>query len=154
MSSRGSSVLPRILNKYFKSILRPNDFNAKKYVEFIAKHFKAELELLNKVYFDDIKLYQKSIYPDALPFINKLHKKFTIGVFSEGFKKYQHRFFGKTVMYEMPKEARAELGKKCREHALRDYNVDDMVKKWDETLSDLIARWSPSAHERWKHVEL
>lgn len=46
-----------------------------------------------------------------------------------------------------------ELGKKCREHALKDYSVDDMIKKWDESLTKLTSTWSSKSRERWTHTE-
>lgn len=57
-------------------------------------------------------------------------------------------------MYELGPEQREELGKKAREHALREYNIDDLVKKWDETLGGLVNRWRSEKHQRWNVTEL
>lgn len=56
-------------------------------------------------------------------------------------------------MYEMGPEARAELGKKAMEHAHKDYDLSDVVKRWDETLSECIDNWK-NKQQRWTHTEL
>ena len=38
-------------------------------------------------------------------------------------------------MYNMSKEDREKLGKKCREHVLKNYNFKDYVSNWDEVFS-------------------
>ncbi len=64
-----------------------------------------------------------------------------------------HETVAKAMMqvYDMGPEKRAEIGKKAREHALRDYDVRDMVKKWDETLTSMFETWKPN---RLRHEEL
>lgn len=64
-----------------------------------------------------------------------------------------HETTAKALMtvYEMGPEKRALIGKKSREHALRDYNMPDLIKSWDETLSKLTSEWQPKL---WRHVEL
>lgn len=54
-------------------------------------------------------------------------------------------------MYEAGPERRAEIGKLSREHALRDYNMESLIKTWDQTLTKLSNEWS---HTSWRHVEL
>jgi glycosyltransferase involved in cell wall biosynthesis len=64
-----------------------------------------------------------------------------------------HETVAKAIMqvYDMGPEKRAEIGRKAREHALRDYNMDDMIKKWDESLTTLFDTWKPN---RLRHEEL
>jgi glycosyltransferase involved in cell wall biosynthesis len=57
-------------------------------------------------------------------------------------------------MYEMPEADRRVLGKKCREHALRDYNIKSMIESWDKSLTKLFDDWSPDKVQRWRHKEL
>lgn len=54
-------------------------------------------------------------------------------------------------VYEMGPEKRAVIGAASRQHALRDYNVDNLIKAWDESLTKLFTQ-----HKRqpWRHVEL
>jgi glycosyltransferase involved in cell wall biosynthesis len=56
-------------------------------------------------------------------------------------------------MYELGPTAREELGQKALEHAHRDYNIDDVISKWDSTLSDCMNNWKNS-HKRWEIVEV
>lgn len=57
-------------------------------------------------------------------------------------------------MYEMPLEQRKELGRKGREHSLKNYNLNDVINKWDETLTTLIDSWKANPQKNWRHVEL
>lgn len=57
-------------------------------------------------------------------------------------------------MYELPDDERRELGRRCREHADRDYRLEDLVKRWDETLTGLMDSWDADKHPRWRHKEL
>ena len=56
-------------------------------------------------------------------------------------------------MYEMGPEARQELGKKAMEHAHKDYDLQNLIKRWDETLTDCIDNWR-SRHARWESITL
>jgi len=57
-------------------------------------------------------------------------------------------------MYEMGPEAREELGKKALAHARKDYNIDDVIKKWDETLTATIESWHDPSRKNWTHTEI
>ena len=56
-------------------------------------------------------------------------------------------------MYEMGPEARAALGKKARDHAVRDYDMDRLVHDWDTSLTKLTDTWK-KGEDRWKAVEI
>jgi len=56
-------------------------------------------------------------------------------------------------MYEMGPEARAALGRRAREHALRDYDVERLVKDWDDSLAKLVSTWK-KGEDRWQAVEI
>ncbi len=56
-------------------------------------------------------------------------------------------------MYELGPEGRELLGQKAMAHAHRDYDLNDVIKKWDETLMGCIQGWK-NTHKRWEHVEL
>jgi len=54
-----------------------------------------------------------------------------------------HETFTKAIMqmYEMGPEKRKELGAAARQHALDEYNLDDIIKQWDESLTGLCESW-------------
>jgi glycosyltransferase involved in cell wall biosynthesis len=56
-------------------------------------------------------------------------------------------------MYMMGPEERARIGARAREHALKDYDLDNMIKEWDRTLTKLIDTWK-KGKDRWQAVEL
>ena len=51
-------------------------------------------------------------------------------------------------LHEMPKEKRDELSKKAREYALSEFNIDDTVDAWDESLEYIYKNWREK-YERW-----
>lgn len=44
-------------------------------------------------------------------------------------------------MYEMGPDERDRLGQKARDYVLSEFNINDMIRKWDETLEDTIKNW-------------
>ena len=60
-------------------------------------------------------------------------------------------------MYNMSEKERRELGKKGREHVLKNYGYEDYIQMWDETLTDIHERmgsWGTRKHKAWEMVEL
>jgi glycosyltransferase involved in cell wall biosynthesis len=57
-------------------------------------------------------------------------------------------------MYEMGPEKRKELGQKAMQHAHKNYNIDNMIKDWDSSLTDLIDKWQEGKSKRWTHKEI
>jgi glycosyltransferase involved in cell wall biosynthesis len=57
-------------------------------------------------------------------------------------------------MYDFGPEKREEIGKRAREHALKDYNIDDLVQQWDASLTDVITRWRNEKKKKWNVTEL
>jgi hypothetical protein len=53
----------------------------------------------------------------------------------------------------MSKEDKIVLRQKCIEHAHRDYDLDYLVSKWDETLTHTIENWR-NTYKPWEHIEL
>ena len=46
----------------------------------------------------------------------------------------------------MKKEEREELGRKGREHVMKNYNFENYIKKWDEIFMDINQR-----HGSWEN---
>lgn len=57
-------------------------------------------------------------------------------------------------MYEMGPEKRKELGQKAMQHAHKNYNIDNMIKDWDSSLTKLIDNWQEGKNKRWTHEEI
>jgi glycosyltransferase involved in cell wall biosynthesis len=67
-----------------------------------------------------------------------------------------HRTIADAYMkvFTMPKEERLALGKRAREHSLKNYDISQMIKSWDDTLSGLMNTWNKNENRRWRQVEL
>ena len=44
-------------------------------------------------------------------------------------------------MYCMGKDGRKEIGDKAIEYVNKEFNYNDMIKKWDLSLEDTIMNW-------------
>jgi glycosyltransferase involved in cell wall biosynthesis len=59
-----------------------------------------------------------------------------------------------TKMYEMGPEERERLGQRALEHARKDYDLNNVVSAWDNTLTKTLDDWSAKKPVRWKVTEL
>lgn len=57
-------------------------------------------------------------------------------------------------LYDMGPEKRASIGAAARRHALKNYNLNNLIDSWDKSLTDLFTRWEKQKLKRWNHVEL
>jgi len=67
-----------------------------------------------------------------------------------------HETVAKAFMdtYEMGHEKRSELGQKAMKYARQHYNMDAIVKQWDETLTDTLTKWDARQGGSWSKEEL
>lgn len=66
-----------------------------------------------------------------------------------------HETIAKAIMklYELGPEERDALGKRSHAHAKKNYDMSNLIKTWDESLTQLTKTWK-NKHERWKAVTL
>lgn len=66
-----------------------------------------------------------------------------------------HETFAKAIMtmYEWGPEKRAEVGQRAKAHAHKNYDMDHLIKSWDETLTELCDNWK-KRYSRWERIEL
>ena len=56
-------------------------------------------------------------------------------------------------MYELGPEGREKLGQKAQAYAYSEFAMEDVIKKWDETLTELTQNWK-TRYERWDVTEI
>lgn len=56
-------------------------------------------------------------------------------------------------IYELGKEKRDKIGLASRIHALKNYDIDKVIKSWDDSLTKLIDGWQQN-HSSWRVVSL
>lgn len=56
-------------------------------------------------------------------------------------------------LYELGEDSRIELGKKALAHVDRDYNIQNLIKLWDNSLTNLTTTWKQK-YKSWEHVEI
>jgi glycosyltransferase involved in cell wall biosynthesis len=57
-------------------------------------------------------------------------------------------------MFELGPDGRKELGQKAMNYAHKNYNIDNVVKDWDMSLTKLIDNWKNNPPRRWSHTEI
>ena len=60
-------------------------------------------------------------------------------------------------IYNMSQEDREELGRKGREHVLKNYGFEDYIDTWDKTLTKIHEEggsWSNRKHQSWEMMEI
>lgn len=57
-------------------------------------------------------------------------------------------------MYDLGPDGRKELGMKAMNHAHKDYDLNNVVKDWDKTLSSTIQLWKDNKPTTWTHSEI
>lgn len=53
-------------------------------------------------------------------------------------------------LYDMPKEEREELGKKCRSYALSEFNMQKTIDEWHETMKETIQNHKAGKNKMWR----
>lgn len=56
-------------------------------------------------------------------------------------------------MYNVGPDERLRIGQRSRAHALKNYDIDDLIKSWDLSLTNLIETWKEK-HTSWRVVSL
>jgi glycosyltransferase involved in cell wall biosynthesis len=60
-------------------------------------------------------------------------------------------------IYNMSQEEREELGRKGREHVLKNYGFEDYIDTWDKTLTKIHKEggsWNNRKYQSWKMMEI
>ena len=55
-------------------------------------------------------------------------------------------------MFELPDEERQEMGKKGREHVLKNYSMENYIQLWIKTLTDVHEKhgsWETMNRNQW-----
>lgn len=78
-----------IHNNYYKTLRTSKDFKPETFCRYFAEHTKSDYLKLIGIFYSEKELYKNSFFDDVLPALNKLANSYVLGIFSEGFKKYQ-----------------------------------------------------------------
>lgn len=75
-----------LANNIFKN---RSDFKPERYLQDLSPRLKRDYKKLLKLYYLS-ENFEKSLYPEVKEVIEQLKKNYQLGIFSEGFKRYQH----------------------------------------------------------------
>ena len=80
----------KLAQEYMVTLESSTDFNIHKYLRLLAKKFKVGKTVLEDVFINDRLIYQECIFPEVPRVLKTLSKHYTLGIFSEGYRKFQH----------------------------------------------------------------
>lgn len=76
---------------YYANLESTTDFSPHDMTEFLAARFKVEPDLLDKVFWENDKVYKESLYPEVVDVLKRLSKETSLGIFSQGSVELQTR---------------------------------------------------------------
>lgn len=76
-------------SEYKNKLTSPTDFNPKEFCRFLSQRFSVEYDLLIPSYYKNASAYQNVLFPEVVSTLKVLSIKYTLGIFSEGFKGFQ-----------------------------------------------------------------
>jgi hypothetical protein len=79
-----------VLFKYTSSLKSSTDFNPSNFLNQLSIDFGHDLDKLESIFYDN-RSYIRSIYPETIDTLEKLHSKYLLGIFSEGIKEHQKK---------------------------------------------------------------
>lgn len=82
--------LNRLAQKYMATLNSSTDFNIYKYIQLIAKKLKVRKKVLEDVLIKRGSIYQECLFPEVIKVLRVLSKHYTLGIFSEGHRKFQY----------------------------------------------------------------
>lgn len=75
-------------SKYLSSLESSTDFDHKSYINFLGKNLKVSVKVIKRAFLKR-NLFVRSLFPECVSVLAKLHKRHKLGVFSEGVRDYQ-----------------------------------------------------------------
>lgn len=84
---------------YLSSLESSTDFYHIDYLSFLSRKLRVPLSNLKRIYLDK-NLFKKSLFKDTITVLEKLHRKYTLGIFSEGIESFQVLKLKKSGIYK------------------------------------------------------
>lgn len=79
----------RARGEYTKTLSKNTDFNPDDYLKYLARTFKTDKKPPIDLFFHQPNAYRQSLYPETAAILTALKKSHRLGIFSEGFRKFQ-----------------------------------------------------------------
>ena len=79
----------RVTFIYTNSLKSSTDFRPENYCRILSKHFGCNYKKLLGVFYISEKIYRNALYPDTVTALEKLKVKYILGIYSEGYKRFQ-----------------------------------------------------------------
>lgn len=83
--------LSRAIADYFAALETTTDFSPRDITIHIGQRYSMDPILLDKVFWENDKIYKDSLYPEVVSVLKKLSEIHTLGIFSQGNEEFQTR---------------------------------------------------------------
>ncbi|KKQ94352.1 MAG: hypothetical protein UT20_C0039G0005 [Candidatus Levybacteria bacterium GW2011_GWA1_39_11] len=81
--------LMRTIADYYSSLEASTDYNPREITVFMGEKYNIDPKLLDKLFWEEDKHYQESLFPETLSVLQQLSEKKTLGIFSQGLEDFQ-----------------------------------------------------------------
>jgi FMN phosphatase YigB (HAD superfamily) len=76
---------------YYSTLSERTDFDPRGITTYLSDRFGKDTASLDRVFWEEEKIYQESLYPETQEVLEKLKEQKTLGVFSQGNEELQNR---------------------------------------------------------------
>lgn len=79
------NIINKVNRKYINKLVKTSEYNPVKHLYYLKNDINASTwnQLIN-FFFSDDEFYKNTLYPDVVPTISSLSRKYILGIFSEG----------------------------------------------------------------------
>jgi len=78
-----------VKDEYKNGLSSTTDFSPQKFCRLLSIKFNTDYKELLRSYYHEPLVYQGILYPDTIPALQRLSKDYNLGIFSEGFYRFQ-----------------------------------------------------------------
>lgn len=76
---------------YYSTLSERTDFDPREITAYLSDRFGKDVAKLDRVFWEDDRIYEESLYPETREVLGKLKDRKTLGIFSQGNEDLQNR---------------------------------------------------------------
>ncbi|KKR11285.1 MAG: hypothetical protein UT39_C0009G0045 [Candidatus Woesebacteria bacterium GW2011_GWA1_39_21] len=84
-----TSQILEVRENYMKSLKSTTDFKPENYCKELSRRFGSDYKTLTNTYYKSFDKGNNLLYHDTIPTLKRLKQKYLLGIFSEGYAKFQ-----------------------------------------------------------------
>ena len=144
-----SEAVWNLEEEYFNSLNKSGDFRVDKLLEFVCQKSGKQIDLTNFIA-DNPKIYSEALFSEVVTVLEKLKKKFILGIYSQGFIDLQKtkivfsgikNYFNKDLIYLNKDKLESEFIKTLPNKAIVVDDKKEVIETLKHQRPDLELIW-------------